>query len=87
MIDKRDIQKLQQDAEDAGRESWWKAFLMDTNPEERAKVREIPFSLFSLSLSHLIRGRRRRLLVLTSRLRANSTRFWTHLDTRPSCPA
>jgi peptide chain release factor subunit 3 len=37
MIDKRDIQKLQSDAENEGRESWWKAFLMDTNPEERSK--------------------------------------------------
>jgi peptide chain release factor subunit 3 len=39
MVDKREVQKLQADAEAEGRESWWKAFLMDTNPEERAKVR------------------------------------------------
>ena len=38
MIDKREIAKLQADAEAAGRDSWWKAFLMDTNPEERSKV-------------------------------------------------
>jgi peptide chain release factor subunit 3 len=37
MVDKREVQKLQADAEAEGRESWWKAFLMDTNPEERAK--------------------------------------------------
>ncbi len=42
MVDKREIQKLQSDAEAEGRESWWKAFLMDTNPEERAKVGKKP---------------------------------------------
>merc|ERR1711916_326859 len=37
MIDKREVQKLQADADAQGRTSWWKAFLMDTNPEERSK--------------------------------------------------
>lgn len=37
MVNARDVEKLQKDAEAAGRDSWWKAFLLDTNPEERAK--------------------------------------------------
>jgi translation elongation factor EF-1alpha len=49
MVDKREVERLQKDAEAAGRESWWKAFLLDTNPEGTSAACSLSLSL-SLSL-------------------------------------
>ena len=39
MVDERTIQKYEREAKDKNRESWYMAYIMDTNEEERAKVR------------------------------------------------
>lgn len=38
MIDKRTMEKIQKDAHEAGRDSWYLSWALDTNAEERAKV-------------------------------------------------
>lgn len=38
MVDERTIQKYEKEAKDNNRESWFLAYIMDTNEEERAKV-------------------------------------------------
>jgi peptide chain release factor subunit 3 len=37
-VDERTIEKYEKEAKEKNRESWWVAFIMDTNEEERAKV-------------------------------------------------
>lgn len=38
MIDKRTLEKYEKDAKEAGRDSWYLSWALDTNAEERAKV-------------------------------------------------
>ena len=40
-VDKRTIEKYEREAKDKGRDSWWIAFIMDTNEEERAKGKTV----------------------------------------------
>lgn len=40
-VDKRTIEKFQQEAKDQNRESWFLAYIMDTNEEERAKGKTV----------------------------------------------
>ena len=37
MVDKRTIEKFKQEAKEKGRDSWWIAYVMDSNDEEKAK--------------------------------------------------
>jgi len=41
MVDKRTISKFEKEAKDLNRESWFLAFIMDTNEEERAKGKTV----------------------------------------------
>jgi len=41
MVDKRTITKFEKEAKDLNRESWFLAFIMDTNEEERAKGKTV----------------------------------------------
>jgi peptide chain release factor subunit 3 len=36
-VDKRTIEKYEREAKDKNRESWYMAYIMDTNEEERTK--------------------------------------------------
>jgi peptide chain release factor subunit 3 len=36
-VDKRTIEKYEREAKDKNRESWYMAYIMDTNEEERVK--------------------------------------------------
>lgn len=38
MVDQRTIEKYEREAKEKNRESWFFAYIMDTNEEERAKV-------------------------------------------------
>jgi len=38
-VDKRTLEKFEKEAKDKGRESWFLSWSLDTNPEERDKVR------------------------------------------------
>lgn len=38
MVDKRTLEKYEREAKEAGRESWYLSWALDTNMEERAKV-------------------------------------------------
>jgi len=40
-VDKRTIEKYEKEAKDRNRESWFLAFIMDTNEEERAKGKTV----------------------------------------------
>lgn len=39
MVDKRTMEKIEKEAKDAGRETWYLSWALDTGTEERAKVR------------------------------------------------
>lgn len=39
MVDKRTMDKIEKEAKDAGRETWYLSWALDTGTEERAKVR------------------------------------------------
>lgn len=41
MVDKRTIEKYEREAKDKNRESWYMAYIMDTNEEERAKGKTV----------------------------------------------
>lgn len=45
MVDKRTLEKFEKEAKEAGRESWYLSWALDSTPQERAKVR--PFGLTS----------------------------------------
>lgn len=49
MIDKRTLEKYEKDAKEAGRDSWYLSWALDTNAEERAKV--LPFVSSALVFS------------------------------------
>jgi peptide chain release factor subunit 3 len=41
MVDKRTIEKYEKEAKERNRESWYLAYIMDTNEEERAKGKTV----------------------------------------------
>jgi peptide chain release factor subunit 3 len=41
MVDERTIQKYEREAKEKNRESWYMAYIMDTNEEERAKGKTV----------------------------------------------
>jgi peptide chain release factor subunit 3 len=41
MVDKRTLEKFERDAKEAGRESWYLSWALDTNKEERAKGKTV----------------------------------------------
>lgn len=40
-VDQRVIEKFKQEAKDKGRDSWWLAYVMDSNEEEKAKGKTV----------------------------------------------
>lgn len=40
MVDKRTMEKYEKEAKEAGRESWYLSWALDSTPQERAKVRD-----------------------------------------------
>ena len=38
MVDKRTMEKYEREAKEAGRESWYLSWALDSTPQERAKV-------------------------------------------------
>lgn len=46
MIDQRTLEKYEKDAKEAGRDSWYLSWALDTNAEERAKVRLSFYNFF-----------------------------------------
>lgn len=38
MVDKRTMEKFEREAKEAGRESWYLSWALDSTPQERAKV-------------------------------------------------
>jgi len=40
-VDERTIAKYKQEAKDKGRDSWWLAYCMDSNDEEKAKGKTV----------------------------------------------
>jgi peptide chain release factor subunit 3 len=45
MVDKRTLEKYEREAKEAGRESWYLSWALDSTSQEREKVRPPPFSL------------------------------------------
>lgn len=41
VVDERIIEKYKQEAKDKGRDSWWLAYVMDSNEEEKAKGKTV----------------------------------------------
>jgi peptide chain release factor subunit 3 len=39
MVDKRTMEKYEREAKEAGRESWYLSWALDSTPQERSKVR------------------------------------------------
>ena len=42
MVDKRTMEKYEREAKEAGRESWYLSWALDSTPQERAKVGSRP---------------------------------------------
>lgn len=51
MVDKRTLEKYEKEAKDAGRESWYLSWALDTNAEERAKVKQALFTCTTLFMT------------------------------------
>lgn len=41
VVDQRTIQKYKEEAKEKGRDSWWLAYVMDQNEEEKAKGKTV----------------------------------------------
>jgi len=81
MVDQRTIEKYGKEASDKNRGSWFLAYILDTNEEERAKV------LFSPNQPLTpFRVKQLKLVVPISSLTRNVTLSWTHLGTKPTSP-
>lgn len=75
-VDKRLVEKYEREAKEKNRESWYLAYILDTNEEERAKV-----------LSSLIcRAKLSRLVVRIFKQPKSATLSWTLPVTRITCP-
>jgi peptide chain release factor subunit 3 len=46
MVDKRTMEKYEKEAKEQNRESWYLSWALDTNAEERAKVRPLHYGWF-----------------------------------------
>ena len=84
MVDKRTLEKYEKEAKEAGRESWYLSWALDSTSQEREKVRFCyPDSFhFVLITFELIRARRSRSDAPTLRLRSDDTRSSTRPATR-----
>eukprot|EP00968_Pinguiococcus_pyrenoidosus_P013096 scaffold1175_cov248-Pinguiococcus_pyrenoidosus.AAC.15 len=51
-VDKRTVEKYEQEAKDKNRESWFLAFIMDTNDEERAKGKTVEVGRAHFATEH-----------------------------------
>lgn len=78
MVDKRTIEKFEREAKVRNRESWFLAYIMDTNEEERAKV--------GVSFSFDRRVLPWKWVVLTSRRSTSVSLCWMLLVTRIMSP-
>ena len=74
MVDKRTIEKFEREAKVRNRESWFLAYIMDTNEEERAKV--------GVSASFHFRVLPSKSVVLTSRPSTSASLCWMLLVIR-----
>lgn len=59
MVDKRTMEKYEKEAKEAGRESWYLSWALDTNTEERAKVStsRLSFRGYLQSLTFILQGK------------------------------
>lgn len=46
MVDKRTLEKYEREAKEAGRESWYLSWALDSTSQEREKVRALPLLRF-----------------------------------------
>jgi peptide chain release factor subunit 3 len=56
MVDKRTMEKYEKEAKEAGRESWYLSWALDTNTEERAKVSNHLMILCFYNVVHFTNG-------------------------------
>ncbi|KAF3606726.1 hypothetical protein DY000_02045689 [Brassica cretica] len=80
-VDDRQIQKYEKEAKEKSRESWYMAYIMDTNEEERAKVLPgvISVSLFAVNVSEMTEFTGKTVEVGRAHFETETTRF-TILD-------
>jgi peptide chain release factor subunit 3 len=50
VVDQRTIQKYKEEAKEKGRDSWWLAYVMDINEEEKAKGKTVEVGRASFDL-------------------------------------
>ena len=50
IVDQRQIQKYKEEAKEKNRESWWLAYVMDINEEEKAKGKTVEVGRASFDL-------------------------------------
>lgn len=53
MVDERTIQQYKREAVDKGRDSWWLAYVMDINEEEKAKGKTVEVGRATLTTPHI----------------------------------
>ncbi len=53
MVDERTIQQYKKEAVDKGRDSWWLAYVMDINEEEKAKGKTVEVGRATLTTPHI----------------------------------
>lgn len=89
-VDDRTIEKYEREAKEKNRESWYMAYIMDTNEEERAKVRwssacdvcSSPKQKFSIVVD---RVRQLKLGELILKQKERGIPYWMHQVTSLSC--
>jgi hypothetical protein len=77
-VDQRTIEKYEREAKEKNRESWYFAYIMDTNEEERAKVR---FSNF-IPINQNYRVKPLKWVAHALKPPIKDILFWMHLVTR-----
>lgn len=85
MVDKRTLEKYEREAKEAGRESWYLSWALDTNMEERAKVTMSTNYVNDeqhIDILHNFRVKLSKLVELTSKLINVVILFWMPLVTR-----
>lgn len=53
MVDERIIRQYQKEAQDKGRDSWWLAYVMDINDDEKAKGKTVEVGRANLKTDHM----------------------------------
>lgn len=76
MVDKRTLEKYEREAKEAGRESWYLSWALDSTSQEREKVRPliVACGANALTLCDMRRARPSRLAAPTSRPTSDGTR-------------